>query len=196
MRRVDDESCNLATALYELRLHHYVRGLEYAGSPYAFHTLGSCLAVSFEGYAQVRGFPKRSGGEDFHLLNKLAKTGPVIRLAGDCIELASRHSQRAPFGTGAAVARISNAGMPLTLPLFYHPACFAALRARAGGGRATGAAGTGGLARPAGGAGNRSIIAAGLLQYPGRPRTCGGAGALPPPGQDAGTVPAPVPPVV
>lgn len=125
----EDESCNLATALYELRLHHYVRGLEYAGSPYAFHTLGSCLAVSFEGYAQVRGFPKRAGGEDFHLLNKLAKTGTVIRLAGDCIELASRHSQRAPFGTGAAVARISNASVPLTLPLFYHPACFAALRA-------------------------------------------------------------------
>ncbi len=125
----DDAYCNLATALYELRLHHYVRGLEYAGSPYAFHTLGSCLAVSVEGYAQVRGFPQRAGGEDFHLLNKLAKTGPVIRLAGDCIALASRHSQRAPFGTGAAVARISNAEMPLALPLFYHPACFAALRA-------------------------------------------------------------------
>ncbi|MBP6724446.1 MAG: hypothetical protein KA137_06385 [Halioglobus sp.] len=124
----EDESCSLATALYELRLHHYVRGLEYAGSPYAFHTIGSCLAVSFEGYAQVRGFPKRAGAEDFYLLNKLAKTGPVIRLAGDCIELASRHSQRAPFGTGPAVARISNAEMPLALPLFYHPACFAALR--------------------------------------------------------------------
>jgi hypothetical protein len=27
------------------------------------------------------------------------------------------------------VARISNASVPLTLPLFYHPACFAALRA-------------------------------------------------------------------
>jgi hypothetical protein len=125
----DDESCNLATALYELRLHHYVRGLEYAGSPYAFHTLGSCLAVSFEGYAQVRGFPQRSAGEDFYLLNKIAKTGPVIRLAGDCIELASRHSQRAPFGTGAAVAKIITAANPEALPLFYHPACFAALRA-------------------------------------------------------------------
>ncbi len=80
-----DDSCNLATALYELRLHHYVLGLEYAGSPYARHTLGSCLAVTFKGYASVRGFPKRAGGEDFYLLNKLAKTGPVARLAGDCI---------------------------------------------------------------------------------------------------------------
>lgn len=124
----DDESCNLATALYELRLHHYVRGLEYAGSPYAYHTLGSCLAVSFEGYAQVRGFPKRSGAEDFYLLNKIAKTGPVTRLAGECIELASRHSQRVPFGTGPAVARISGAAMPQALALFYHPTCYAALR--------------------------------------------------------------------
>ncbi len=125
----EDEACNLATALYELRLQHYVRGLEYAGSPYAFHTIGSTLAVSFEGYAQVRGFPKRAGGEDFYLLNKIAKTGPVIRLAGECIELASRHSQRAPFGTGPAVAKIITAANPEALPLFYHPACFAALRA-------------------------------------------------------------------
>ena len=40
-----DHNCDEATALYELRLHHYVLGLEYAGSPYAHHTLGSCLAV-------------------------------------------------------------------------------------------------------------------------------------------------------
>jgi hypothetical protein len=124
-----DDSCNLATALYELRLHHYVLGLEYAGSPYACHTLGSCLAVTFNGYASVRGFPKRAGGEDFYLLNKLAKTGPVARLAGECIELESRESRRVPFGTGPAVARISAAQNPQELPLFYHPACYEALRA-------------------------------------------------------------------
>ena len=41
-----DSACDAATVLYELRLHHYVLGLEYAGSPYAYHSLGSCLAVS------------------------------------------------------------------------------------------------------------------------------------------------------
>lgn len=125
----NDEACNTATALYELRLHHYVTGLEYAGSPYAFHTLGSCLAVTFDGYAEVRGFPKRAGAEDFYLLNKLAKTGPVIRLAGECIRLESRESHRVPFGTGPAVATIGRAEKPDELPLFYHPACFEALRA-------------------------------------------------------------------
>ena len=124
-----DASCNLSSALYELRLHHYVLGLEYAGSPYAFYTLGSCLAVTADAYATVRGFPKRAGGEDFYLLNKLAKTGEVVKLAGDCIQLESRESHRVPFGTGPAVARISAQADPRAHPLFYHPACFEAVRA-------------------------------------------------------------------
>ncbi len=123
-----DEACNAATSLYELRLHHHVLGLEFAGSPYAWHSLGSCLAVTTEAYAAVRGFPKRAGGEDFYLLNKLAKTGPVVRLAGACIELESRESRRVPFGTGPAVARISAAASPAGVPLFYHPACYEGLR--------------------------------------------------------------------
>ena len=122
-------NCDEATARYELRLHHYVLGLEYAASPYAHHTLGSCLAIRAEQYAQVRGFPKRAGGEDFYLLNKLAKLAPVARLSGECIELQSRLSRRVPFGTGPAVEKIAAAEQPDALPLFYHPHCFAALRA-------------------------------------------------------------------
>ena len=124
-----DLACNQATALYELRLHHYVLGLEYAASPYAHHSLGSCLAVRPEAYAQVRGFPRRAGGEDFYLLNKLSKLGPVARLGGQGIQLQSRYSRRVPFGTGPAVDKIAGAAQPAQLPLFYHPACFAALRA-------------------------------------------------------------------
>lgn len=125
----NDSACNVATALYELRLHHYVLGLEYARSPYAWHSLGSCLAVTADGYAQVRGFPRRAGGEDFYLLNKLAKIGPVARLQGTCLLLESRPSPRVPFGTGPAVSRIMAGAEPQASPLFYHPACFAALRA-------------------------------------------------------------------
>lgn len=124
-----DGACDTATALYELRLHHYVLGLEYAGSPYAFHTLGSSLAVPFTAYAHVRGFPKRAGAEDFYLLNKLAKLGDVARLQGACIALQSRQSARVPFGTGPAVAAIMAAEEPWATPLFYHPQCFAALGA-------------------------------------------------------------------
>lgn len=122
-----DTVVDRATALYELRLHYYVLGLEYAGSPYAQHSLGSCIAVRALPYAQVRGFPRRAGGEDFYLLNKVAKLGPVARLAGACVALRSRSSARAPFGTGPAVARIT-AEASAEPKLFYHPQAFEALR--------------------------------------------------------------------
>ncbi|HEY6131969.1 MAG TPA: hypothetical protein VIV27_08115, partial [Halioglobus sp.] len=125
----EDAACDSATALYELRLHQYVLGLEYAGSPYAYHSLGSCVAVRASAYAHVRGFPKRAGAEDFYLLNKLAKLGPVARLQGDCIRLQSRHSTRVPFGTGPAVAAILAGGQPHEAAIFYHPRCFEALAA-------------------------------------------------------------------
>ncbi len=122
-----DPLCDRATALYELRLHHFVLGLEHAGSPYAYHSLGSCLAVAADAYAQVRGFPRRAAGEDFYLLNKLAKVGGIQRLGGDCIALESRVSHRVPFGTGPAVARIS--GGDRSAAGFYHPQGFETLRA-------------------------------------------------------------------
>lgn len=118
-----------ATCLYELRLHHYVLGLEFAGSPYAYHTLGSCIAVHADHYAQVRGFPQRAGGEDFYLLNKLAKTGPILRLQGEPVVLQARESDRVPFGTGPAVAKLLTTDRLEDAALFYHPACFEALRA-------------------------------------------------------------------
>jgi hypothetical protein len=125
----NDTACNAATALYELRLHHYVLGLEYAGSPYAYHSLGSCLAIHAAAYAGVRGFPRRSGAEDFYLLGKVAKLGPLARPGGAPILIESRKSSRVPFGTGPAVADISGAGDPGMQPLFYHPDCYRALHA-------------------------------------------------------------------
>jgi hypothetical protein len=124
----EDTAVNHATALYELRLHHYVLGLEFADSPYAYHTLGSCIAIRTTAYVAVRGFPKRSGGEDFYLLNKAAKTGAIKRLDGDCITLQSRVSSRVPFGTGPAVSRLLAHGTPDEAAIFYHPACFVGLR--------------------------------------------------------------------
>ena len=123
-----DPNCNKATALYELRLHYYVLGLEYAASPSAWHALGSCLAVRADAYAQVRGFPRRAGAEDFYLLNKVSKLGPVARLRGEAIGLRSRPSRRVPFGTGPAVKDIAASGPLEKQPRFYHPVCFDVLR--------------------------------------------------------------------
>jgi len=123
------EDINRATALYEVRLHQYVLGLLYAKSPYAYHTLGSCIAVKGRHYAEVRGYPKRSGGEDFYLLNKLAKLGPIASLTGECISLQSRASHRVPFGTGPAIRKIIDANCGDESILFYHPRSFEILRA-------------------------------------------------------------------
>ena len=63
-------------------MSYYVAGLAMAGSRYAHHSLGSTIAVHAKTYAAVRGYPKRSAGEDFYLLNKICKLAPVERLAG------------------------------------------------------------------------------------------------------------------
>jgi len=123
-----DNPLGLATRLYEQALHHYVKGLKRAGSPYAFHTIGSTLAISSEHYAQVRGFPKKAGGEDFYLLNKLAKTGPVVTLAAPIVEIKARHSDRVPFGTGPAVDKILNLEYPDKEYLVYNPLIFDELK--------------------------------------------------------------------
>src|SRR5215510_9289228 len=103
-----EPSAVLADAMqrYELFLRYYVLGLAHAQSPYAFHTLGSTLAVHALAYAKVRGFPRRAAGEDFYLLNKLAKVGPILQLDGAPLMIRGRSSHRVPFGTGAALKQI------------------------------------------------------------------------------------------
>ncbi len=91
---------------YDAYLQSYVDGLEAAGSPYAFHTIGSLISVHAQSYAVVRGIPKRLAGEDFYLLNKLAKVGRVVTLVGEPVRIRGRHSDRVPFGTGAALREI------------------------------------------------------------------------------------------
>ena len=122
----EERAPDLAMNLYELRLHYYVLGLHRAASPYAFHTLGSCLSVDVEAYQQVRGFPRRSAAEDFYLLNKVAKLGPVATGHAQ-ITLEARLSDRVPFGTGPAVQALAHSEEAATAPLFYHPECFCAL---------------------------------------------------------------------
>lgn len=109
---------------YELSLRHFVLGLAWAGSPYAFHTIGSTIAAHARAYAQVRGMPLRQAGEDFYFLGKLAKVGGVRVLPGAPISLSGRVSHRVPFGTGRAMLR-AHAGEALPC---YHPEVFHRLR--------------------------------------------------------------------
>ncbi len=88
---------------YEIYLRYAVLGLHAAGSPWAWHAIGSTLCLDARSYAQVRGFPRRQAAEDFHLLTKLAKVGAIAPLRGAPIRLNGRVSERVPFGTGRAM---------------------------------------------------------------------------------------------
>ena len=104
----NDKKLTNAINIYENYLNNYVEKLKEANSPYAFHTLGSILAINAEHYAQSAGFPKLAAGEDFYLLNKLAKIGKIISLEiiNQPIYIQARISNRTPFGTGPALNKI------------------------------------------------------------------------------------------
>jgi hypothetical protein len=124
----DDSPVGQATRLYEQRMRQYVDGLHSAGSPYAFQTIGSAIAIAAKHYAEVRGFPKRSGGEDFYLLNKLAKTGAINNLQAPEIIIEARQSDRVPFGTGPAISKLLLEPNIHQATIFYHPQIYVALK--------------------------------------------------------------------
>ncbi|HET57669.1 MAG TPA: hypothetical protein ENN35_04410 [Deltaproteobacteria bacterium] len=102
-----------AIVRYETLIRYYVLGLNYAGSSYNYHSIGSTMAVTAEGYAAVRGMSRRHAGEDFHFLNKVAKTGRVDVISGTRVYPSARASNRVLFGTGRAVAEGTAQGASL-----------------------------------------------------------------------------------
>lgn len=110
---------------YELYLRHYVLGLKLAGSPYAYHSIGSALAFRVAAYLRCGGMNLRSAGEDFYLLQQLAKTSGVARLQGTRVFPSARCSARVPFGTGEKVARLMEGEE--TAVSFYATECFQVL---------------------------------------------------------------------
>ncbi|MBL4910097.1 MAG: hypothetical protein JKX78_08820 [Alteromonadaceae bacterium] len=124
----DDKNIHQANFLYEQALRYYVAGLTYAKSPYDFFTIGSILAFNTNAYASVRGFPKRSAGEDFYLLNKLAKLGKVSFIKDCVIKIDARTSDRVPFGTGPAVTEILALQAAGQEYCYYHPEVFEHLK--------------------------------------------------------------------
>jgi hypothetical protein len=94
-----------AICRYEIFLRAYVIGLSFAGSPYAFHSIGSTMSCTAQAYADVRGMNRRTAAEDFHFLNKLAKIGGVGLIDTTTVFPSARPSARVPFGTGRSILR-------------------------------------------------------------------------------------------
>ena len=91
---------------YEIYLHYYRSALEYAGYPYAYHTIGSAFAVRCTPYAQVGGMGKQQAGEDFYFLQKIFPLGKTAEITTTKVYPAARLSDRVPFGTGTALAKM------------------------------------------------------------------------------------------
>jgi hypothetical protein len=101
--------------LYELHLRYYLQGLKYSGFPYAFHTVGSAIAVKAFHYIKVGGMNRRQAGEDFYFIQKLVPLGGYFALNKTTVFPSPRESLRVPFGTGPAITRLADSAEPLLL---------------------------------------------------------------------------------
>ncbi|MCT4587967.1 MAG: glycosyltransferase [Carboxylicivirga sp.] len=107
-----------AIAEYELHLRYYLQALRYAGFPYAYHTVGSCLAATAEAYVKAGGMPSKQAGEDFYFLQKVIPQGNFGEINKTCVYPSSRPSDRVPFGTGPSITNLlATAGEYMTYNL-------------------------------------------------------------------------------
>jgi hypothetical protein len=121
-RPANDPPGQSAIDRYELFLRSYVLGLKLAGSPYAFHTVGSAMACRASAYVTSGGMNRRLAGEDFYFLQQVHKTSGVAQLSGTVVHPSPRSSHRVPFGTGRAVGDMLSEGEQRLL--FYQPVVF------------------------------------------------------------------------
>jgi glycosyltransferase involved in cell wall biosynthesis len=98
-----DDSVYTAITYYELHLRYYVDALKYAEFPYAYHTIGSSMAVRSSAYQKQGGMNRRKAGEDFYFLHKIIPLGHFGEINSTTVYPSPRASDRVPFGTGRAV---------------------------------------------------------------------------------------------
>lgn len=88
---------------YELHLRYYNQALKYTRVPYAYHTIGSSMAVRSSAYQKQGGMNKRKAGEDFYFIHKIIMLGNFTELNSTAVIPSPRISDRVPFGTGKAI---------------------------------------------------------------------------------------------
>jgi hypothetical protein len=93
----------LAVTYYELHLRYYNQAMKASGVPYAYHTVGSSMAVRSSAYQKQGGMNRRKAGEDFYFLHKIIELGNFTELNSTVVYPSPRPSDRVPFGTGKAI---------------------------------------------------------------------------------------------
>lgn len=94
---------NEAIVYYELFLRYYINALRFAGYPFAYHTVGSSMAVRALEYAMEGGMNRRKAGEDFYFIHKIIPRGQFSEINACTVYPSARKSERVPFGTGKAM---------------------------------------------------------------------------------------------
>ncbi len=120
-----------AIAEYELHLRYYLQALRYAGFPFAYHTIGSCFAVTANTYVRAGGMPRKQAGEDFYFLQKVIPQGQFAEIHTTTVRPSSRPSDRVPFGTGPSINKIVETGeeyMSYNLQAFIDLKAFFAIK--------------------------------------------------------------------
>lgn len=121
----DDGINRLGIISYEIFLRHYVAGLLFAQSPFAFHTVGSTVVCDHEAYIKVGGMNTKKAAEDFYFLQKLAKSYGIHRINSTKVRPSARESWRVPFGTGRSMSDLSSNNKDI---LVFDPSIYVILK--------------------------------------------------------------------
>ena len=109
---------------YEYYLSYYVDMLKYAGSPYAYHAIGSTMVFRADAYIKSGGMKQNTAGEDFYFLQDIRKIGKIGEITQTSVYQSSRCSDRVPFGTGPTIAD----NLSGTRIMLYNPGIFKLLK--------------------------------------------------------------------
>lgn len=88
---------------YELHLRYFIDIQRKIGLPFAYHTVGSSMAVRSSDYCRMGGMNVRKAGEDFYFLQKFIAVDNCFEINDTVVYPSGRTSDRVPFGTGKAV---------------------------------------------------------------------------------------------
>ncbi|MDE5762768.1 MAG: glycosyltransferase family 2 protein [Bacteroidales bacterium] len=88
---------------YECYMRAYALQMMRTEHPYAFTAVGSSMACTLTAYRRIGGISPVKSGEDFYFLQKLRKTGALLRHSESVSHPSCRLSTRVFFGTGPAL---------------------------------------------------------------------------------------------
>lgn len=107
---------------YELHLRYYIAMQDWLKLPFAFHTVGSSMAVRLDAYQKRGGMNRKKAGEDFYFLQKYCKAQTIGKITETTVFPSARTSDRVPFGTGRAMEALENGAKKEWLT--YNPESF------------------------------------------------------------------------